>query len=170
MATRFFTADTHWGHGGALGLFRRPFAGVPAMDAALEAGWNAQVGPDDEVWHLGDVAVGWPAERVAALLDRLHGRKHLVPGNNDPAEICALPGWASVRPFVELSDDGLVLCHYALRHWRNQGRGWINLHGHSHGRLKPLPRQYDVGVDCRGFAPVTLEELRERRPQSTRTT
>jgi hypothetical protein len=25
----FFTTDTHFGHGGALGLFRRPFAGAP---------------------------------------------------------------------------------------------------------------------------------------------
>ena len=36
-----FTADTHFGHGGALGLFRRPFPSVAAMDAALIEGWNA---------------------------------------------------------------------------------------------------------------------------------
>ena len=35
----------------------------------------------------------------------------------------------------------------------------LNLHGHSHGRLKPLPRQFDVGVDVRGYRPVTLTEL-----------
>jgi calcineurin-like phosphoesterase family protein len=27
------------------------------------------------------------------------------------------------------------------------GKWWVNLHGHSHGRLKPMPRQFDVGVD-----------------------
>lgn len=31
--TVFFTADTHFGHAGALSLYRRPFASVPAMDA-----------------------------------------------------------------------------------------------------------------------------------------
>jgi calcineurin-like phosphoesterase family protein len=33
------------------------------------------------------------------------------------------------------------------------------LHGHSHGRLKPLPRQYDVGVDVCGFRPVRLADI-----------
>jgi len=159
----FFTADTHFGHGGALGLFRRPFASVAAMDAAMEERWNARIGPGDEVWHLGDVALGRTAAQVAALLERLHGRKHLVAGNNDPPTVRALPGWASVSEFQELPELRLVLCHYALRHWRNQGRGWVNLHGHSHGRLPPMPGQRDVGVDCWEFAPVTLEELLPRR-------
>ncbi len=160
---QFFTADTHWGHGGALGLFRRPFGSVPAMDAAMEARWNARVGPADEVWHLGDVALNRSAASVAALLDRLHGRKHLVAGNNDPPAIRALPQWDSVSEFVELPAERLVLCHYALRHWRGQGRGWMNLHGHSHGRMPPMSGQRDVGVDNWDFAPVTLAQLAPRR-------
>jgi calcineurin-like phosphoesterase family protein len=39
-------------------------------------------------------------------------------------------------------------------------RGAINLHGHSHGRLAPLRRQVDVGVDAFDFRPVTLAEIR----------
>ena len=170
----FFTADTHFGHPGALGLYRRPFDGVAAMDAAMERLWNATVGPDDEVWHLGDVAVGprpsvpVPAERVAALLSRLHGRKHLVAGNNDPQATRGWAGWHSVRDYAEITAEGtaLVLCHYALRSWNGMARGAINLHGHSHGRLARMARQFDVGVDVRGFRPVTLAELRAagRRP------
>ena len=38
-------------------------------------------------------------------------------------------------------------------------RGWLNLHGHSHGRLTPLPRQTDVGVDAWDFRPVRLAEI-----------
>lgn len=34
-----------------------------------------------------------------------------------------------------------------------------DLHGHSHGRLKPLPRQVDLGADAWGFRPVTAEEI-----------
>ena len=41
------------------------------MDALLIERWNATVAPDDEVWHLGDVARR--AADVAALLARLHG-------------------------------------------------------------------------------------------------
>ena len=161
MAT-LFTADTHFGHGGALGLFRRPFASVAAMDAGLVAGWNAAVRPDDEVWHLGDFAVGRDGAAMAALLDALAGTKRLVCGNNDGPATRSLPGWASVHEYVETVQDGtaLVLCHYAFRSWNGMGRGAVNLHGHSHGRLSRQTRQFDVGVDVRGFGPVTLAALR----------
>ena len=163
--TVYFTADTHFGHGGALGLYRRPFGSVAAMDAALAAAWQAAVRPEDEVWHLGDFAVGRRVD-AACLLAALPGRKHLITGNNDPASTTALPGWASVQTYAELTIDGitLVLCHYAFRTWRDMGRGAWNLHGHSHGRLKPLPRQADVGVDAWPFRPVTLAEITGRRP------
>ncbi len=163
--TVFFTADTHWGHGGVRALYRRPFATTAACDAAMELRWNDLVGPADEVWHLGDVAVGPKPEAVAARLRALHGRKHLVRGNNDGDPVASLPEWASVHGLARLVIDGrpLTLCHYALRTWPDQARGGINLHGHSHGRLKPLPRQFDVGVDARDFRPVTLAMLLERR-------
>ena len=168
--TTWFTADTHFGHGAIRALLRRPFPTTAAMDAALVAAWNDVVAPDDEVWHLGDFAVGHPDP--GGLLAGLNGIRHLVAGNNDPPAVRALPGWASVRDMVEVEVDGqaLVLCHYPLRSWNGQGRSggkaaW-NLHGHSHGRLKPLPRQFDVGVDPRGYRPVRVEDLRPR-PRAT---
>jgi calcineurin-like phosphoesterase family protein len=159
VARTYFTADTHFGHAGARSLYRRPFASVAAMDAALVAAWNEAVGAADTVWHLGDFAVRHPDPE--SLLGVLHGCKHLVPGNNDPAAVRGLAGWQSVAGLVETEVDGirLVLCHYALRSWPARA---LNLHGHSHGRLKPLPRQFDVGVDARGFRPVRLDELRRQ--------
>ena len=161
----FFTSDTHFGHGGALGLYRRPFASVGAMNEALVARWSETVGPDDVVWHLGDFAIRQRPAVVAELLARLNGRKHLVAGNNDPPATAELDGWESVQPYVEITAEGvsLVLCHYPFRSWRGMGKGWLNLHGHSHGRLKPLPRQFDVGVDVWGFRPVTLGEILDAR-------
>ena len=108
------------------------------------------------------------AARAATLLDALNGTKHLIGGNNDPPPIRELAGWASVRDYAEIEVDGrsLVLCHYPLRAWNGQHRGSLQLHGHSHSRLKPLPRQYDVGVDARGFHPVALSELIARRGRS----
>ena len=158
----YFTADTHFGHGGALGFYRRPYASVGEMDAAMVANWRAVVGANDDVWHLGDFAIGKRVD-AAALLAALPGRKHLVAGNNDPATPAA--GWSSVQAYVELEVAGrlVVLCHYPFRTWRDSGRGAVNLHGHSHGRLKPLPRQYDVGVDARSFRPVTLEQIVAKR-------
>ncbi|MEZ5862245.1 MAG: metallophosphoesterase family protein [Geminicoccaceae bacterium] len=157
----FFTADHHFGHGGARGLFRRPFESTVAMDEAMIARWNAVVGAGDTVWHLGDFAVLQPPARMAQILDRLAGTKHLVAGNNDPAATRTLAGWASVHDLLEIEAEGrrLVLCHYPLRSWNGMGKGALQLHGHSHGRLKPMSRQVDVGVDCWGFAPVPLARL-----------
>lgn len=162
--TVYVTSDTHFGHAGARGLYRRPFASVAEMDRQMVARWNALVGPDDVVWHLGDFAVRQSAERVAALLGELHGRKHLVTGNNDDAAVTECTGWSSVQPYAELTREGtlFVLCHYAFRTWRDMGKGAINLHGHSHGRLRPQPRQFDVGVDAWDFQPVPITEFVER--------
>jgi calcineurin-like phosphoesterase family protein len=135
------------------------------MDAAMVARWNDVVAPDDEVWHLGDFAVRQSASRMGELLDALRGTKHLIAGNNDGPATAGLTQWASVQHYAELEVDGawLILCHYPLRTWNRIGRGALNLHGHSHGRLAPLPGQVDVGVDCWGFRPITLAKIRLRR-------
>jgi calcineurin-like phosphoesterase family protein len=170
----YFTSDHHFGHSGARSFYRRPFASVDAMDREMIERWNATIKPDDEVWHLGDFAVRQSPARVQSLLSELHGDKHLVAGNNDDAAVTASTGWKSVQPYVELPVEGttLILCHYPFRTWRDMGKGAINLHGHSHGRLKPQPRQFDVGVDVWDFRPVRLLELVARTtPQrSGRTT
>ena len=163
--TVFFTSDTHFGHGGALGLYRRPFASVAAMDEAMIAAWNETVAPEDEVWHLGDVAIGRSEAEIAAILARLNGAKHLIAGNNDSDATQRLPAWASVAPYAELKQDGilLVLCHYPFRSWRSMAKGSLNLHGHCHGRMKALPRQIDVGVDVWDYRPVTLAQILARK-------
>ena len=168
--TVFFTSDTHFGDPRVLRIERRPFASVAEHDEALIALWNQTVGPEDEVWHLGDFALGPKPEAVAALLDRLHGRKHLVTGNNDGPGTLAAPGWESVQAYAELRIEGrhLILCHYPFRTWNQIGRGSLDLHGHSHGMLTPMTRQYDVGVDVQELRPATLDQIiarkRRRKP------
>jgi len=158
----FFTADSHFGHAGALSLYRRPFASVAEMNAAMVERWNETVGADDDVWHLGDFALRTPTQTAADLLRSLHGRKHLVTGNNDGEDIAGLAEWSSAQAYAELrlGETRLVLCHYAFRTWNGMSKGALNLHGHSHGRLKPLPRQTDVGVDAWAFRPIAKDKLR----------
>lgn len=161
----FFTADTHFGDQRALRFDHRPFPDLAAHDDGLIAAWNAAVAPHDVVWHLGDFALGPGPERIAEILDRLHGTKHLIAGNNDGPDTLAAVGWESVSTYAEIDEAGrpLVLCHYAFRTWNGIGRGALNLHGHSHGKLSPLAKQYDVGVDPMGFAPVGLATILNSR-------
>jgi calcineurin-like phosphoesterase family protein len=129
------------------------------MDAELVRRWNAVVQPADEVWHLGDFAR--TKARAREVLAQLNGTKHLIAGNND-VEPEPADGWESVAPYAEIERDGrfLVLCHYPFRSWNRQYKGALDLHGHAHGRLKrPLPRQFDVGVDVRDYRPVAVAEL-----------
>ena len=165
----FFTSDTHFGDPRVLRFDHRPFADLAEHDAALIRRWNAVVGPQDVIWHLGDFALGPGPARVAEILGQLHGEKHLIVGNNDDDTTIRLPGWSSVGHYAELAVDGrrLVLCHYAFRTWNGIGRGAINLHGHSHGKLGRLPKQYDVGVDAQEFRPVTLAEILNSRRRRT---
>jgi calcineurin-like phosphoesterase family protein len=156
--TVFFTSDTHFGDHRVLNIWRRPYRSVDEMNEAIIARWNARVRPEDEIWHLGDFASG--TRGASAILARLNGRKHLVTGNNDSSGVRELP-WTSLQAYAELTVEGtmLVLCHYPFRTWNRINRGSVNLHGHSHGRLSSMKRQFDVGVDARGFRPVTLREL-----------
>lgn len=165
----YFTSDTHFADPRVLRIDRRPFGTMAEHDAALIASWNEVVGPNDEVWHLGDFARG-TTEQVEALLEQLHGTKHLIIGNNDPEPTLKARGWASVQHYAEMRIEGqlFVLCHYPFRTWNQMGKKSINLHGHSHGRLTPVPRQIDVGVDPQGLRPRTLEEVLRSRKAGAR--
>ncbi len=156
-----FTSDHHFGDRRARTFYRRPFPSVAEMNKAMIERWNEAVQPHDDVWHLGDFAVYQSASQVKSLLIHLSGHKHLVTGNNDDDAVTECDEWHSVQAYAEITIDGarLVLCHYPFRTWRDMGKGAINLHGHSHGRLKPLARQYDVGVDIWGFRPIKLTDL-----------
>jgi len=80
--TTFFTSDTHFGHERIIELSNRPFRNVAEMNQALIDNWNSVVGPDDHVYHLGDVALGSFFESMECLT-RLNGTKTLVVGNHD---------------------------------------------------------------------------------------
>ena len=162
---QFFTSDTHFGDPRVLRIDRRPFRSLALHDEALVERWNETVSAEDEVWHLGDFALGPKPERIAELLAGLNGRKHLVVGNNDGPSTLTTSGWASIQHYAELEHAGtlFVLSHYAFRTWNRMGRGSVNLHGHSHARLKPMTRQVDVGVDAWDYRPVTLDAIMAAR-------
>jgi calcineurin-like phosphoesterase family protein len=68
-------------------------------------------------------------------------------------------------PFASFGSETAMLTrlpsgkHAPSRTWRNMGKRWVNLHSHSHGRLKPLPHQFEVGIEVWKFRPVQLAEL-----------
>ena len=55
---RWFTSDLHLGHTNIIKYTNRPFWTADQMNETLVDRWNAVVGTEDEVWVLGDVALG----------------------------------------------------------------------------------------------------------------
>ena len=171
--TTLFTADTHFGDPHILRQ-RRHFASIDIHDAALIANWNAVVGPDDEVWHLGDFANGASRERCRAIFDALAGRKHLIRGNHDTNRVLELP-WDEppvdslrvTRRAPDGSDLRLFLAHYPHRSWPGVWRGARHLYGHVHGKLVDTRRSCDVGVDAWDDRPVSLAEVLARQEAAT---
>lgn len=86
----FFTSDLHFGHVNILKYTpqRRTYLGlsddadVTDMNEAIVELWNRQVDADDEVFIVGDVAMGLVHDTIR-YVSRLNGTKHLVRGNHD---------------------------------------------------------------------------------------
>lgn len=180
----FVTSDHHFGHARISELASRPFDSVGEMNTVMIDRWNALVGPNDIVLHLGDLALG-PIEQSIALTSRLNGRRLLVPGNHDrvsPATqsnraiehfrpLYEHAGWTVLPEILRGTRRGarLIASHYpyegdttgAERHstHRPADDGIPLLHGHTHSReFGPHgAHEFHVGVDAFGFAPVGFD-------------
>ena len=170
------------GHRNIIGLCGRPFADIEAMESEIIERHNAIVGPDDEVYDLGDFAFRCSAEHAVECLRALNGRRTIVWGNHDrPLRQAVRRGL--VEDLVEsgkvvfvgdpaprfqtglnitIEHQRIILAHYAQRTWQGAFRGAWHLYGHSHGNLPPFKRSMDVGVDTWGFQPVGFEVIREK--------
>jgi len=80
----FITSDTHFHHKNIIKYTNRPYDSLEEMNEDLVRRWNACVGEDDVVLHLGDF--GWKdEEHIAEIRKRLNGRIDLILGNHDIA-------------------------------------------------------------------------------------
>lgn len=168
----FFTSDTHFGHKNIIKYCNRPYADLKDMDAALVSNWNAKVGSNDVVFHIGDLAFIKEDKKLQELIHSLNCKTlYLVPGNHDDAQrykqlkgdnkVVVLNTLHEINIQVEDEKMRFVLCHYALRVWNKSHYGAIHLYGHSHGTLPddPNSRSMDVGVDNHNYAPLHLDEV-----------
>lgn len=164
MSNHFFTSDTHFFHKNIIEFCNRPYGSVEHMNEELITNWNSIVKKSDHLWFLGDFSFGKVPE-TESVLKRLNGIKHLITGNHDRKGRCEKLKWS--KYFVEQHDylrtsingQKVVLCHFPFHSWE---RGYINLHGHSHGTYQSKYMQHDVGVDVNNYVPISLEDAIER--------
>jgi calcineurin-like phosphoesterase family protein len=183
--TVWFTADLHLGHTNIIRYSARPFVDAAAMNRALIDRWNEVVGDDDDVWMLGDFAMG-KIDETLPLVAQLRGRKVLLTGNHDRcwadhgrraegwAERYLEAGFAEVlhgQINLDVSGTNVVASHFPYRgdshdhdryvQQRPMDKGRWLLHGHVHERWQQRGRMINVGVDAWDYRPVAVATIRE---------
>lgn len=160
----FFTSDTHFFHKNILKYTDRPFKDVEEMNEALIDQWNRVVGPDDVIYHLGDVIFGGK-DKIPLILPRLKGIKILVAGNHDNKNRLSTH-FKEIHNYLEVSGhngERFILSHFPFEVWNLSHRGSFHLHGHSHGSLPSIGRRLDVGIDGYGtsfnYGPIPMEVI-----------
>ena len=150
----FFIADTHFGDKNIMMYEGRPFDSTKMMDAAMITRWNAVVGDDDTVYHLGDLG-GFGRE--SELISQLKGRKYLIKGNHDTQsnEFYRKLGFAEVYDKPVILNGFWILSHKPL--YINDRTPYANIFGHVHSC--PVVRDfsshhYCVSVERINYTPV----------------
>lgn len=161
---RFFTADLHLGDK-AIVRWRGFGDDVAAHDAMILQRLNERVGPDDELWLLGDLCAS-RVDDVAAMREAIAcNTVHVVVGNHDSRfkfVTCGL--FDSVDYYAQVGRykrDGykFVMCHYPMLDWDRAFHGSFMLHGHIHSLpadaadgMGPAPHDAQAGgMGIRGY-------------------
>ena len=154
------------------------------MDRDLVARWNDSVAPDDEVWVLGDVAMGRIDESLAARRTSSPAPSASCPATTTAAGPAAAsrrragpsatspPGSPRCSPEqVDLTIGGhaALACHFPyvgdshdearFESHRPVDDGRLLLHGHVHTRWRVDGRQVNVGCDVWDYRPVAEDTI-----------
>ena len=167
--TNWYTSDTHFGHENVIRFCNRPFDNIEQMDKCIIESLTAHVGPEDDLWILGDFAFGPKAKEssyLSEVFEQLPGaRKHLIVGNHDQAPTLALP-WESTSHIAEVrggpKNQAHTLCHYPRITWNHARREAMQLFGHVHNNWLGSKNSVNVGVDVWDFAPVRFDDIAHR--------
>ena len=188
---QFFTSDTHFFHDQLVGVndfSNRDFIDATDMNEAIIHNWNEKVGPDDTVYHLGDIAMlhtrpsKLADEKIFEVLNQLNGHLILVKGNHDSRELFKYLDRHNYdfggKPKFEFHDVGVLIKmnhrQYYLTHYPMMlgiVKQIINVHGHLHRYTVPIKENVNVGPDSGDLdylkdpvpfgAPLSTAELEE---------
>lgn len=168
----YFTADWHLDHDNIIKFCNRPFKTTEEMGVKIIREVNAVVGPQDRLWHLGDVTGGRSDNLERWLSQLVCQRRFLFPGNHDK-NLRALSKYFQLLevPYgyyeYNSGDYRIILHHHCMRVWPHAHHGAGHLYGHSHGKLSQMATSdgrgamaFDVGVDGWDFKPLSLTQVK----------
>lgn len=160
MAEKWFISDTHFFHENIIRYCGRPFANAEMMNVYMIVEWNKLVQPQDKVYHLGDVGIGFGGDdtKLGNLLGQLNGKKRLILGNHDNAKSVALQKhFDKIELWYGRKEWSFTASHMPLKegHFRD---GSVNVHGHTHNTWVDGP-YINVCVENTMYRPIHIEEI-----------
>lgn len=156
---KWFISDTHFFHEFIIQACGRPFANAELMNECLVDNWNAVVGPNDFVYHLGDVFLGGTEREQTELLYSLNGHKCLIVGNHDKLKSKVLQHFEKIELWKGFKEENFTAVHIPLAQ-RSLRYGNYCVHGHEHGNP---PKDYhciSVCVELRDYGPTHMDVIR----------
>ena len=159
----------------------RGFTSSQEHDEAIIKNWNEVVGPDDIVYHMGDLMLGDNAHGIECV-ERLNGHIKLIRGNHDTdarwklygtLPNVELIGWADV---IKYKKYNFYLSHHPtltsnLEKAPHLRMHLINLYGHTHQMGKfyqDMPFMFHVGLDSNDNRPILLDDAIELMKEETK--
>lgn len=157
----YMISDHHFGHKNIIDFESRPFVDVGEMTESMIDKWNAVVGKEDSVFHLGDFSF-LNMEKTSAIMARLNGYKTLIMGNHDRGRS---KRWWLEAGFDEVSEHPIVyggfffLSHEPM--YMNKHMPYVNIHGHIHGQKYEGNQYVNVSVEHWDYTPVLFEDIKK---------
>lgn len=188
MSKIFVTSDTHFGHDREFLWGPRGFANYRDHDEYIIKQWNSVVGPNDIVYHLGDVMLG-DNEYGMSCLRQLNGIIYIIPGNHDTSTRIKLyktlenvhvlesgiPGFEAAAATFKYKKYNFYLSHHPTMTSNLEKAPYlrmhlINLFGHTHQQKRfyeDMPYMFHVGMDSNNCTPVLLDDAIEMMKEET---
>ena len=142
------------------------------MNRKILDNMNSVITEDDWLYFLGDMALTRNPKNLIYWLDGLRCQNICyIKGNHEQSTetISDRFHWYKDMAEIEVGQQRIVLCHYAMRTWHWMNRNTWQLYGHSHGSLPDDPNllSMDVGVDTNNFMPYSFEDIAKRMQKKT---
>lgn len=167
----YFTSDWHIGHNKPFIYEERGFSSVEEMDTEILKRCNKRVKQEDELWILGDLAMGEDEGEWSRIYNSLICQNvHYIIGNHDTDRKMDIyngygfefHGYSDLIRYSKKKK--FYVCHYPTICSPNHADKIpiICLYGHTHQETnfyENNPYVYHVGVDSHNCYPVSIEEI-----------
>lgn len=165
----YLTSDLHIGHDKEFIWKARGFNSIEEHDTAILLHCNEIIGPEDELYILGDLAMSGDEKEWNRIYNQLVCQNvHYIQGNHDTNyKMDLYDGYGfnfhGYADMIKYQKKAFYLSHYPTMVENKEDKKFLwNLSGHTHSKNKFEYGQYhiyNVAVDAHNCYPVSIEDI-----------